>query len=279
VQLEKKILHEISPTVQNWLSSIKDKLLMEELSKSIYVAGGAITSVIIGESIRDIDVYINNIKTASKLIAYYTNRLQSLPSAENILLYQEETHEGIRIKTTGQSYTNYEPPSVPLGSEHPIYISETAMSFRSGIQVILGFVGSPESVLKRFDFEHARNWCDLTSVYLSADAILSIAQRRLTFTTATQYPLASLFRLRKFVKRGWKISPGEILKIILCTNRLNLFDPHVLREQLVGIDLAYFENIFSALFSHPHDENLSLKTISDAIDSKYNTEGTHADNY
>ena len=48
------------------------------------------------------------------------------------------------------------------------------------------------------------------------------------------YPIASLLRIRKFIERGWRITAGQMLKIIWQLQDVNLSDPAVMREQLTG---------------------------------------------
>ncbi len=61
------------------------------------------------------------------------------------------------------------------------------------------------------------------------------------------YPLCSVIRLRKFIARGWSINAGQIIKMLWQVNQLDLANPVVLEDQLVGVDSAYFAQIITAL--------------------------------
>jgi hypothetical protein len=61
------------------------------------------------------------------------------------------------------------------------------------------------------------------------------------------YPLASIIRSRKFLKRGWNINAGQYLKMCFQVSELNLHDINVLAEQLVGVDQTYFRILVNAL--------------------------------
>ena len=63
----------------------------------------------------------------------------------------------------------------------------------------------------------------------------------------SRYPICSLFRLKKFIRRGWTITAGETLKIAWDINKLNLMDREILYDQLCGVDAAYFHEIIAAL--------------------------------
>ena len=64
------------------------------------------------------------------------------------------------------------------------------------------------------------------------------------------YPLASMFRCRKFIARGWRITAGQMLKIAHQISNVDLNDRAVLREQLIGVDMAYMEQLLTALQNH-----------------------------
>ena len=65
--------------------------------------------------------------------------------------------------------------------------------------------------------------------------------------TGSRYPICSLFRLRKFLKRDWYIDAGQILKICFDVNKLNLTDVDVLTDQLTGVDTIYMLALINAL--------------------------------
>jgi hypothetical protein len=56
-----------------------------------------------------------------------------------------------------------------------------------------------------------------------------------------------LFRIRKFISRGYKISAGQITKIAFDISKLDLTSPSVLHDQLIGVDYAYFAQVISLL--------------------------------
>ena len=63
----------------------------------------------------------------------------------------------------------------------------------------------------------------------------------------SKYPICSIIRMRKFIKRGWHINAGQILKICMQISELDLNDLDVLEDQLFGIDTLYFMQIVRAL--------------------------------
>jgi hypothetical protein len=59
------------------------------------------------------------------------------------------------------------------------------------------------------------------------------------------YPVCSIFRLRKFINRGWRINAGQILKICMQISELDLKEITVLEDQLIGVDSLYFMHLIN----------------------------------
>ena len=59
--------------------------------------------------------------------------------------------------------------------------------------------------------------------------------------------MSSFIRARKFIKRGWHINAGSMLKTCLQISQLDLLNINVLEEQLTGVDTAYFVQIIDDL--------------------------------
>ena len=83
------------------------------------------------------------------------------------------------------------------------------------------------------------------------------------------YPVTSIIRVRKFIKRSWNINAGEILKIVFQCSSLDLTNSDVLEEQLIGVDVAYFFALIEPL------RNIGGSVISEAslfeiIDKMFN---------
>ena len=85
----------------------------------------------------------------------------------------------------------------------------------------------------------------------------------------SKYPLCSVIRMRKFIKKGWHINAGQILKILFQVSELDLNDIATLEDQLVGVDSVYFMQLINALKSKmKKDENFNYgsKYINSIID-------------
>lgn len=126
-------------------------------------------------------------------------------------------------------------------------ITDNAISLYDDIQIILRFTGNPETIHHNFDYVHTTNYyTPKTGLVLNLNAVTATMSKTLTYV-GSLYPICTLFRMRKFLNRGWSITGGEILKIAWDISKLNLNNIDVLREQLIGVDLSYFIQLISIL--------------------------------
>ena len=130
----------------------------------------------------------------------------------------------------------------------PIFLSTNAITLANKVQVILRFYGEPDEIHANYDFVHCTNYwrSDDGSLTLRAEALEALLARELLYV-GSKYPVCSVFRLRKFIKRGWTINAGQILKILMQISALDLTDINTLEDQLTGVDSAYFFDILEKL--------------------------------
>ena len=142
----------------------------------------------------------------------------------------------------------------------PVFLSENAITLSNKIQLVIRFFGEPEEIHENYDYVHAMCYYDFASQKLNvpAEAMEAMLSKTLIYK-GSLYPIASLFRLRKFIDRGWRITAGQILKIVMQLNEVDLKDTKTLREQLIGVDQAYMFQLLREI-----EENKSER-----IDSTY----------
>lgn len=130
-------------------------------------------------------------------------------------------------------------------SYKPIFLSTNAITLSGDIQLIIRFYGEPKDIHANYDFVHCTNYWEsgpfgITYIELNKEALESILTKSLYYI-GSRYPLCSIIRTRKFIQRGWKITAGEYLKMAMQLNNLDLNNPVVLEDQLVGVDTMYFQ--------------------------------------
>jgi hypothetical protein len=130
----------------------------------------------------------------------------------------------------------------------PIFMSTNAITLSDRIQIILRFYGDPDEIHKNYDFVHCTNYWTSNDgeLVLNQAALESLLARELRYV-GSKYPICSIIRLRKFIKRNWTINAGQILKILMQISALDLTDIPTLEDQLTGVDVAYFLEVIEKL--------------------------------
>jgi hypothetical protein len=144
----------------------------------------------------------------------------------------------------------------------PVFFSSNAISLSDKVQIVTRFYGSPEQIHSNFDYVHATNYwtSDEGKLVLSIEAYEACHNKELIYV-GSKYPVCSLFRMRKFLSRGFTITAGEILKIAMNINEFDLTDVRVLRDQLIGVDSAYFNNLIGAIKGKESIDRMYLTAI------------------
>lgn len=174
-------------------------------------------------------------------------------------------------KKEGSIRLNEEKSKDELNYE-PVFFSPNAISLSNDLQIVLRFWGDNKKIHETFDFVHATNYFTFeTGLVTNIAALESILTRTLKYQ-GSHYSVTSIIRAKKFIKRGFNISAGELLKIMFQISQLDLSDPDVLEEQLIGVDIAYFELLINALRNKKSSENfeLSSKYFNELIDRIFN---------
>lgn len=279
--------------INDWCKTLPEEL-REKTKKSVIVTGGAIANMLVGLEANDYDVYFSNTEVALSVTNHYIQSIVAEGKVSKIEAIQTDDGVRLNIKSSGiagtpnpnQDYEYFEmtgnDPSAYLdknilkknmrdaksgkGKYLPLLFTDNAISLSNDIQLIIRFCGNPDKIHENFDFEHTKNyWSIDTGLVTSPEALQCIMSRELKYT-GSRYPICSLFRLRKFINRGWNITAGEMLKISWDINRLDLTDIKILRDQLIGVDTAYFIQLIEILSKEKPDGNYDRSYIINLID-------------
>lgn len=151
----------------------------------------------------------------------------------------------------------------------PLVLTDNAITLSDDLQIIIRFAGPAEEIHKNFDFVHCTcyylyNNLGYGSLVLPPEAVQSILTRSLVYR-GSLFPVASLFRLRKFIRRGWTINAGQVLKIAYQISKLNLDDVSTLREQLIGVDVVYMNNLIDKLQNNLAEDDTGYGSLGDYL--------------
>lgn len=266
----KTINRNLYTKMRSWLATITAEKLRERVRNNIIVTGGSIPSMFLNEPINDYDIYIDDADVCVDLIKYYMKK--HLKSKDRIIKREGEGG-GVEIFISSDGILKLKP--VGKKEYQLIYVTSNAITLSDNVQIVTRFTGNPEEIHKNYDFIHATNyWTFKTGLVTNIRALESLLTKELRYQ-GSKFPLCSIIRTRKFVRRKWTINAGQYLKMALQLNELDLLDVKVLEEQLIGVDIAYFSHLIGILKAH-QDENadkmLDTSWLIEAIDRVFDAE-------
>lgn len=263
----KTINNVIENKINSWLKTIEGEIKKDlkkknefgenfhaEISSHIMVTGGCITSLLLGEEVNDFDVYFDSIEICEKVLKFYSFHNSEIKESKN----------GLNLFVDFFKASKKNSPSVFVLSA-----TSNAITLSNDIQIITRFVGTPEEIHKNFDFVHTKNYWYKNKLVLNQDALESIITKELRYV-GSLYPVSSIFRLKKFVARGWSITAGEMFKITWDISKLDLSDIEVLKDQLVGVDISYFNSVIDELRKNNYT-TLDRNYLFGVIDKIFNS--------
>ena len=304
----KTIKKVIGDKINKWISTIEDESLRVACKRDFIVTGGSIASMLLREDVNDFDVYFKTKDTVEKLSNYYVNKINkeyinnisnshiSVVNSSNIPEKSYESsvevsqwkqfkeglirsgeerikvyipHIGYWRKSDERHSKNIEEPKED--SFEPIYLTENAITLSDDVQLVIRFFGDVEKIHENYDFAHATSYFHYDGGYklvLRNKSMEALLTKELIYI-GSKYPLTSIIRTKKFVKRGFSISAGTYLKILWQVAELDLKDPIVLQEQLMGVDVAYFSLLIEVL-TNVDPSKLTYNFISTIIDKVFN---------
>lgn len=298
----------IKNSLESWLETITDEPLRKDVRKNILLSGGSIASLLQNMEVNDYDVYLKDMNVLYRLAEYYTKDYpiqildgrkkdkynEYLEARKSSFNYEENTEEGedvarysVALRTlkedqiklyTSTTYGGYKvkwDETKELPKYRPLFFSPNAISLSDNVQIVVRFHGDNEQIHKTFDFIHATNYFTFDDgLVLNKEALESLLTKQLKYQ-GSLYPLTSIIRIKKFLNRGWKISAGEMLKIMFQISELDLHNPDILEEQLIGVDIAYFGTLVSILRGVDPDK-FDSSFLNSIIDKVFNEDETES---
>ena len=172
----------LDDVVNQWLDSIDNEELRNTFAENVLVAGGSIGSLIRNETPNDYDLFFRNQETVNLISDYY------------------------------QQYDN-------SGNFRIITITENAVTFENGIQLVLKYNGDLKQLWNNFDFRHTKIGFDYRTKQIQYDnqAVLdSINNKQLfyeDFNKVNNLDL-TLERVIKRINEGWTINRPSYLTLL-----------------------------------------------------------------
>lgn len=264
---KKHIRNHLRRVMDAWVKSFGEDPIAKTIAENALITGGAIVSLLEGETLNDYDVYFKTHEACLAVAQYFAAKWNREHNGEQIVHVKDEEgrvrafiqSEG--VVSDGESPVDDESEPVETGIAEDAeeneekkekyrirYITSNAISLSDKIQVVLRFYGSVEEIHKYYDFVHCTCSYDYSKneVALPERALEAIINKELYYI-GSKYPLCSIIRARKFINRGWTINAGQYVKMCLQLNALDLHDVDVLEDQLTGVDSGYFAMCIDAI--------------------------------
>lgn len=262
----KNIKKHLNAKLKDWLSTIDDESVKCTILKNAIITGGALVSLLTGEPVNDYDVYLKTKEACIVVAEYYVNRWNTLHPDDKVaeLRVNEAGRISVFIPSKGtvgedtseESDIDEGEVDTPVDEDaqvskpryRPVYMTSNAITLSNKIQIVIRFYGDVEEIHKNYDFAHCTcAWSAWSNeLFLPEKALECIINKEL-FYVGSKYPLCSIIRTRKYLERGYHIDAGQYLKMAIQLNQLDLNNVEVLKDQLVGVDSAYFEMLIEAL--------------------------------
>lgn len=297
----------INNKMTKWLNSLPEHL-QKDAKKDLIVTGGCIASMLMGERVNDYDVYFKTYETTLALAHHYLGQFIAAQVHKNGgIAYDMSVEEltdsidrkririkiqsaGIAGETQENDYHYFEHvPDEEKAGEYvqdafdqpkedeteekpkyrPVFLSSNAITLSDDVQIILRFWGDVEEIHRNFDFIHCQNyWTFNDGVTLNLESVESLMSKTLVYN-GSLYPICSIFRMKKFIQRGWQINAGQTLKMALQISKLDLTSFKILEEQLTGVDAAYFSQMLSRAQDKENPEIIDTNYLVEIINRMF----------
>lgn len=290
----------ISKKFSEYCKSITDEKVKGLVEKNSIITGGCIASMLLKENVNDYDIYFTNKETVKAVAEYYMAKFNKENGTDGYVLDGAVPNKR-NLNSSGGVALNMTPDRVKIifesdgvAKEHgaeqsdaidgeiitkddgkekyrPVFMSCNAITLSNQIQIVIRFYGEAMEIHDNYDFVHCTNYwlSNDKKLVLNQEALESLLAKELKYI-GSKYPVASVIRIRKFINMGWIINAGQILKMAFQISELKLTDIAVLEDQLVGVDVAYFNVLIDALKNRPEQQEKELaygylSTIIDRI--------------
>ena len=282
----KTISKAILSKFDDWVESIDNPDVAALVEKNTIFTGGCIASMLLKEPVNDFDIYFRNKETVVAVAEYYLAKfghpeIKLKADEDRVRITTESGRRGETVidrkviddpgriedvyqETEEKALTSEDEAGKP--KYRPVFVTTNAITLTNKVQIVLRFYGDPDIIHENYDFVHCTNyWTSWDEKLVIRQAALeSLITKELRYV-GSRYPVCSVIRLRKFIARGWTVNAGQILKMLMQINELDLCDLAVLEDQLTGVDSAFFCDVIRKL-NDKDPEKVNASYLVEIID-------------
>lgn len=202
------------------------------------LAGGAILSLFSSTKINDFDLFFRDPESARNGAEKFRTNF----TATTVV----STSSAITLKLNGMSFQFIVLPEA-------CGITEAVLS---------GF--DYTTVMAAYEFVHSE-------FVVEESFTLSALEKKLIFNPDSKFPIAALFRVRKYLAKGFKISGVELVKIAFAIHALKFESYKDVKRQLLGIDTIFLKEFTDSLDKMDSDYSYQkfLSCLNSYIEEKF----------
>ena len=179
----------------------------------LVLAGGAITSLMSGKHINDLDFYLEDPEKRSEAVEFLSEFFNGkVFVSSNCITFKRKSPRSNKVWTA---------------------------------QLITRFSGKPEDIFRNFDFTITTGAYQFSQErFVFGERFWQdLGMRRLTYLGSSRYPICALYRTKKYQERGYSCPGSTVMHIGLAIVQLEIKTYSQLKEQLLGIDTMYLQNL------------------------------------
>lgn len=237
------------------LNTIEKEDLKERVAQDIYISGGAICSLLLDEKPRDYDIYFNSVIVLEDLIYYYVPTIK----------IDKQYITTVRKFNIDEKFVD---TVIPLtNGACGIKITKTALILDTNLQIVINRIGNINDITQQMDFIHCTNYYDYAydKLVLNKPALTSILTKELQYQ-GQHFSINSLYRLQKFIQKGFTISSANLLIIAMSINRQDLTTKKNISKQFGDCNNDYFKKLLEKVEKGENCNNNSLEALIDELD-------------
>ncbi|MDF2907161.1 MAG: hypothetical protein K0R34_2482 [Herbinix sp.] len=259
----KNIKKSLNAKFNKWVDSITDKEVQKDVRNNTIISGGALVSLLTGAEVNDYDIYFKTKEAVLSVATYYVNQFNAVHKSEAVI---KDENGRIKVFIQSKGIAGEEPEETEEvileadGKEEkphyrPVYLTSNAITLSDKIQIVIRFWGDVDDIHKNYDFAHCTcSWSSWDNELMLPQKALECIINKELYYIGSKYPVCSIIRSRKFLQRGYTINAGQYLKMCLQVSELDLHNIEVLKDQLVGVDSAYFNTAIEFMEKRQKDE-------------------------
>jgi hypothetical protein len=262
----KNIKKSLNSKFNKWVDSITDNEVQKVVRNNTIISGGALVSLLTGVEVNDYDVYFKTKEAVLAVANYYVSQFNTVHKSEAVI---KDEDGRIKIFIQSKGVAGEEPSETEETEEvileadnqeekphyRPVYLTSNAITLSDKIQIVIRFWGDVSEIHTNYDFAHCTcSWSSWDNELLLPEKALECIINKELYYIGSKYPVCSIIRSRKFLQRGYTINAGQYLKMCLQVSELDLHNIDVLKDQLVGVDSAYFNTAIEFMEKKQKDE-------------------------